>query len=79
MKPGTIIDHLDHLIETRFVSKEQLLDLCDKELTDNIPTIKQAFLDLGSEKLKPVFESFKGRFSYDELKLARLILFPTKE
>lgn len=74
VKPGTIIDHLDHLIETRFVSKEQLLDLCDKELGDNIPTIKQAFLDLGSEKLKPVFESFKGRFSYDELKLVRLIV-----
>jgi len=36
--------------------------------------MKNAFRECGDEKLKPVFEYLDEKYSYDELKLARILL-----
>jgi ATP-dependent DNA helicase RecQ len=67
---GTIINHLEKLID-----EEIKLDLDYLRLPkDRYETMKGAFLDCGDEKLKPVFEYLNGKFSYDELRLARVLL-----
>jgi len=69
-KPGTIINHLEKLIDTG-----EKLDLNYLQLPSNrYKTMKDAFKKCGDEKLKPVFEYLDGKFSYDELKLARVLL-----
>jgi hypothetical protein len=36
--------------------------------------MRKAYLKCGDEKLKPVFEYLAGRYTYDELKLVRVLL-----
>jgi ATP-dependent DNA helicase RecQ len=66
LKPGTIVSHIERLIEdgnqielTTFVSKEHL------------DAILEVFLKQETQALKPVFEHFGGKVSYDEIRLAR--------
>ena len=67
---GTIINHLEKLID-----EEIKLDLDYLRLPkDRYETMKEAFKECGDEKLKPVFEYLDGKFSYDEIRLARVLL-----
>ena len=36
--------------------------------------MRKAYLKCGDEKLKPVFEYLGGKYTYDELKLVRVLL-----
>jgi ATP-dependent DNA helicase RecQ len=67
---GTVINHLEKMLDAG-VS----LDLDYLKLPrDRFETMTKAFATTGDEKLKPVFEQLKGKFTYDELKLARVLL-----
>lgn len=66
----TIINHLEKLIDEGIK-----LDLDYLRLPrDRYEIMKQAFTECGDEKLKPVFEYLDEKFSYDELKLVRVLL-----
>jgi ATP-dependent DNA helicase RecQ len=68
--PGTIINHIEKLIDAG-----EKLDLEFLKLPrDRYEIMKEAFSACGDEKLKPVHEYLQGKFSYDELKLARILL-----
>jgi ATP-dependent DNA helicase RecQ len=70
LKPGTVINHLEKLVDAG-----EKLDLEYLKLpSDRHKIIKAAFKECGDEWLKPVFEYLKGKYSYDELRLARVLI-----
>ena len=70
---GTILDHL-----AAFAQKGSLLRRGDNFLStldlpgDQVEAALQAFEQLGSEYLRPVFDQLGGAVTYDELKILRL-------
>lgn len=70
---ATIISHLENLALKEKISRQQLLDLISQKLLLRIGEINQAFRDLDTDKLQPVFEKFAGEYSYNDLRLARLL------
>lgn len=70
LKPSTIINHIEKLIDSG-----ESLDLEYLKLPkDRFETMKEAFFECGDEKLKPVFDYLDGKYNYDELRLTRTLL-----
>ncbi|MFH1565147.1 MAG: DNA helicase RecQ [bacterium] len=67
---GTIISHIEKLIDAGESLDFEYLKLP----SDRYEVMKAAFLECGNEKLKPVFEYLNEEYSYDELKLARILM-----
>jgi len=66
----TIINHIEKMID----AGEQL-DLEYLKLPrDRFELMKKAYTKIGDEKLKPIFEFLEEKYSYDELKLVRVLL-----
>ena len=68
---GTIVGHLQKLKEIK--------DDLDLERFNTIPSqdfdiISSTFEEYGTERLTPVFKALKGKYSYEELRLATLFL-----
>ncbi len=70
---GTISDHADKLVESGRVSVETLESIISEKLRKGLPKIYEAFADKGTEKLTPVYSKLKGAYSFDELKVARVL------
>lgn len=70
---GTIADHLEKLKSIGRITRKEVQTLLPKKLIDALPTITKTFEKVGYEKLAPAHTNLKGKYSYDELKLARLI------
>lgn len=67
---NTIINHIEKLIDAG-----EKIDLEYLKLpTGRYEAMKKAFMECGDEKLKPVFEYLNGKYSYDELKVARILI-----
>ena len=70
MTTGTIISHLEKL--------KKCIDTIDfshfKPKEKDLKKIKQAFIDTGDTKLAPVRSLLDKKYSYEELRLARLFL-----
>jgi ATP-dependent DNA helicase RecQ len=70
ISPSTVINHIEKMIDAGEMIDVEYLKLP----RDRFAVMEKAFTVCGDEKLKPVFEYLKGKFSYDELKLARVLL-----
>ena len=70
---GTVIDHVGLLAKEGKLNKGEVKDLCTKDLKACLPTVFKAFDKKGIKTLTPVFEYLKGEYTYEELKLARII------
>ena len=70
VKFDTIVNHLEKMIDTGVALDLEYLKLPK----DRYKKIKNAFRACGDERLKPVFEYLDGKFDYDEIKLARVLL-----
>lgn len=70
----TIIKHLEDLKTLGKLSIDQILHLKNEVGDDSLGEIHDAFLQLGVDKLKPVFDYFEGRHSYKSIRLARLLM-----
>jgi ATP-dependent DNA helicase RecQ len=69
IEPGTVVNHIEKMLDAG-----ERLDLEYLKLPrDRYLAMKQGFAECGDERLKPVFEHLKGKYTYDELKLARLL------
>lgn len=67
---GTIINHLEKLIDA-----DEKLDLEYLKLPkDRYEIIVQAFEECGDEKLRPVYDFLGEKYSYDEIKLVRVLM-----
>ena len=59
----------------RGIDAGEVLDLEYLKLPhDRYDVMRKAYLKCGDEKLKPVFEYLNEKYTYDELKLARVLL-----
>lgn len=70
----TILSHLKKLVKNGKIKPIEIKRLMSSELIDGLGKIKLAYNKLGSEKLSPIFDYFKGQYSYTDLKLVRLLL-----
>jgi len=75
---GTICDHLEKLREGGLVTSEEIDALLPDTLRTALPKIRAAFGEGEDKKLAPAFGKLKGKYSYDELKLARLVILGEK-
>lgn len=71
---GTVLSHLEKLVMGGKISRGELARLLTPALVAALPDILGVFRALDSEKLTPIFEKFKGKYSYDDLRLARMML-----
>jgi hypothetical protein len=71
---GTICDHLQKLHEQGRLSAEAIDGMLPDALRAALPKIAEAFASAKEAKLAPVFAKLKGKYSYDELKLARMVI-----
>jgi ATP-dependent DNA helicase PIF1 len=73
IKVASIIDHIYVLLERGDITNHEVLQLLDVDLSKDLNKIYTAFNEIGYEKLTPVYEHLKGRFTYEDLKLARIV------
>lgn len=69
---GTIIDHVEKLHHAGRLSDEEVEAYASPRLRKALPTIIETFRTKG-KALGPVYASFKGKHSYEDLKLARIM------
>ncbi len=71
---GTLITHLEKLKENGQIDEEAVRAVTPERVLSELPTIIEAFEKAKSKALTPAWKRLKGRFSFDELKLARLLV-----
>jgi len=70
VQAATIVNHIEKMIDAG-----EIIDLDYLKLpSDRYEAMKKAFKKIGDEKLKPVFEYLNGKYDYDELRLARVLI-----
>lgn len=70
----TIVGHIEELFMQGKLDKRDVERLAPRELLDALRDIAPVFERVGSEKLAPAHAALKGRFSFDDLRLARTLL-----
>jgi uncharacterized protein YpbB len=70
---GTIADHIEKLVATGRIGIHSVTPLLPKRVRDGLPVIEVVFAKTGVEKLAPAHTKLKGAYTYDELKLARVV------
>lgn len=69
----TISSHIFDLYSTGRIVRADIEPLVSAALKVSLPSIHAAFKELGLERLTPVFEKLGGNYSYDDLRLARML------
>jgi len=70
----TIFTHIEELLGKGKINRADLFRLLNPKLSKAIPEIHSAFKKLDTDKLSPVFENLGGKYSYDDLRIARIML-----
>ena len=70
---GTVFGHIEELFIKEKISADQVMKMVPEELIRMVPKIISAFKELNTESLSPVYNYFNGQFSYDDLRMARLV------
>lgn len=74
MSPSTIFSHIEGLVAKEKINHAELSRLPTAALERALPEIHTVFRELDTKKLAPVFEMFNGAYSYDDLRVARMLL-----
>lgn len=72
LKEQTIFDHIEKLVAKGKIKKTDLSRLISPTLSRSLPKIHATFQELGCALL-PVFEILDGAYSYEDLKIARMM------
>ena len=70
----TILDHLEKLAKKGKIERHEFARILPKNILIDMEKIQIAILTIDNNKLTAVFEHFKGQYSYEELKIARLMI-----
>ncbi|MEI6478846.1 MAG: helix-turn-helix domain-containing protein, partial [bacterium] len=73
LKERTVFDHVEHLFEKKEISREEITKLLTPKMKRSLPQINKLFEKIGKEKLTPIFEKLEGEYSYDDLRIARML------
>lgn len=68
----TVLGHLEELVKAKKIEKSELEKIFSPSITKDAIVINAAFKQLKTDKLTPVFAHFKGKYSYDEIRAARI-------
>ena len=71
---GTIVSHLEKLVEAGRLSVGAVEEQIAPSLLKGLPEIEKAAGKAAFKALTPVFKKLKGKYTFDELRLARLLL-----
>ncbi len=71
---GTVITHLEKLSHSGQISKDELTKVIPQEFAKNLEELRPIFEKLGYEKISPIYHKLGGAYSYEDLRLARLVL-----
>jgi len=73
LKKSTIFGHIENLIKNGKIDRNDFPRLLTPGLKGALPEIYVIFREIGTDKLSPIFEKLAGKYSYDELRIARII------
>lgn len=79
LSTGTIIAHLEKLAQTGMLTADQAEAFLDDKLRAALPAIEAAFNKSDTPALGPVFARFKGKYSFDMLRLVRTAMLARKK
>ena len=71
---GTIVAHLETLAQSGKLAKLEIRRALPEKLLASLPDIHAMYEKLGTDRLAPVHGRLKGRYTYEELRLAKLLL-----
>ncbi|MFA6423308.1 MAG: helix-turn-helix domain-containing protein [Patescibacteria group bacterium] len=74
LSENTILDHIEELVKFKKIKPNELTRIIPTKILRDLPKIHSAFLVLDTNKLAPIFEYFKGKYSYRDLKLSRMMI-----
>ncbi|PIS07634.1 AAA family ATPase [Candidatus Berkelbacteria bacterium CG10_big_fil_rev_8_21_14_0_10_43_13] len=74
LSEGTIVSHLEKLTATKSINKTELSRIVSPRILTVLPKIQAAFDNQTMDKLSPIFKHCHGQYSYDELRIARMVL-----
>lgn len=69
---GTIISHLEKLFATEKIDINVVKSYMTEKILKALPKIKKAFESDDSGKLTPIFKALKEKYTFNELKLAKI-------
>ena len=70
---GTIIGHIEKLFMDDELTREEIIALMPKKILDALDEIASAFNASEDGRLTPIKEQFGDRFSFDDLRFARIV------
>jgi hypothetical protein len=70
----TIFSHIEELIKKKKIKSSELQRIVPATLSRDLAKIQSVFKSLKTDRLTPVFEHFRGKYSYDEIKIAKIIM-----
>jgi len=71
---STILSHVSELHAAGRIGRAEVERIAPTHLKKMLPKIHAVFRELGGERLTPVFEKLRGVYSYDDLRLARMLM-----
>lgn len=70
---GTICDHVEKLVRAGKLDPSVLDESVPETLRKELPAIFTVFKRRGTERLGPAYEALKGKYTYDDLRVARAL------
>ena len=70
----TIVSHLEKLYMGDKILKKDIEKIIPARVRAGMPEIEKEFKKNGDGKLLPIFEKFGGKYSYEDLRLVRMLL-----
>ncbi|MDB5265818.1 MAG: ATPase [Parcubacteria group bacterium] len=71
---GTICGHAEKLLQAKRIERDLVQASISDKLNASLPKIHLAFEKFPGKELTPIFAFLKGAYTFDELKLARLLM-----
>jgi ATP-dependent DNA helicase PIF1 len=75
----TILTHIEGLAEAGKISKADTARLLTDSIQDVLPEIYVAFEKLSTEKLTPIFNELDRRYTFEDLRIARILFSAAKD
>jgi hypothetical protein len=70
---ATVCGHAEKLVASGSIARKDIDAALPEQLRPKLPLIHEAFRKQGAEKLAPAHAHLKGKATYDELRLARIV------
>ncbi|MDO8507351.1 MAG: AAA family ATPase [bacterium] len=71
---GTVLSHIENLVSLDKIKRSDAVRIIEPPLKRVLPTIHKVFYELDTDRLGPVHEKLKGKYSYNDLRLARMVM-----